>query len=221
MRHYKGLTMSLGLRSQHRFLLLMSLAALGTAQGNPPSNQELLRNLRHGGYVILMRHASSPRDPPNAAAAKAANTHLERKLDEAGQASARAMGEALRRLRIPIGGVFASPTYRALETIQFAQLGHATTFPELGDGGQSMTADKTGSRALWLKAKVAERPSAAKNTIIVTHFPNIMEAYPQDIGGLSDGEAMILRPDGKGSATVVARVKIGDWAQLDKPGDGV
>lgn len=200
---------------RHGVLLLsLVVAVVSVTQGDSLSKQDLLADLRHGGYVILMRHASSPREPPGAATANADNPHLERQLDEEGQTSARAMGDALRQLDIPIGDVFSSPTYRALETIKLAKFGQAKTYSELGDAGQSMTPDKTGSRAQWLKAKVAERPATGKNTLIVTHFPNIMEAYPQDVGGLADGEALILHPDGKGSATTVARVKIADWAHL-------
>jgi phosphohistidine phosphatase SixA len=164
-----------------------------------------------------MRHASSPREPPDPTAANADNGQLERQLDEAGRSSARNMGEALHRLQIPIGAVLSSPTYRALETIKFAQLGPPTTLPQLGDSGQSMMADKTGARGAWLKAKSAESPAPGRNTIIVTHFPNIMEAYPQDIAGLADGEALILHPDGRGGAQVVARVKIEEWSHLETP----
>jgi len=199
-----------------RPILLLSLiaASAASAQDAPLSKQALLADLRHGGYVILMRHASSPHDPPDASAAHSDNHRLERQLDAAGERSARSMGDALQRFHIPIGDVLSSPTYRALETIQFAQIGPAKTYPELGDGGQSMTPDKSGSRAQWLKAKVAERPIAGKNILIVTHFPNIVEAYPQDIGGFADGESLILHPDGTGTATVVARVKIDEWAHL-------
>ena len=77
-----------------------------------------------------------------------------------------------------------------------------------------MMADKTGTRGAWLKAKAAESPAPGRNTIIVTHFPNIMEAYPQDVAGLADGEALILHPDGRGGTQVVARVKIDKWAAL-------
>jgi hypothetical protein len=63
-------------------------------------------------------------------------------------------------------------------------------------------------------AKAAEPPALGKNTIIVTHYPNIAEAYPQEANGLVDGEALILHPDGQGGAPVVARVKIDEWAGL-------
>jgi len=171
--------------------------------------------LRTGGYVILMRHANSPRTPPEPSQTNTDNTLHERQLDEMGRSTARAMGEALHRLRIPIGQVLSSPTYRALETVRLAQLGQPTTFPQLGDSGQSMMADTGGARAAWLKSEATKTPAPGQNTIIVTHFPNILEAYPQGAEGLADGEALILRPDGHGHAPIIARVKIEDWARLE------
>jgi hypothetical protein len=50
-----------------------------------------------------------------------------------------------------IGQVLSSPTYRALETIKFAQLGKPTKYPQLGDDGQSMIVDKSGARGAWLR----------------------------------------------------------------------
>ena len=195
-------------------LLWLTLITIDLAQGDSLAGKELIAALRSGEYVILMRHASSPRNPPEAAQADVENVQRERQLDEEGRASARAMGEALRRLQIPIGEVLSSPTYRALQTIKLAKFGQPRIFEELGDGGQSMRADKSGARASWLKAKVSALPGPHENTLIVTHFPNISEAYPQDAVGLADGEALILHPDGRGGATIVARVKIDEWAGL-------
>jgi phosphohistidine phosphatase SixA len=196
-------------------LLWPLLMTINSAHGESLTGKDLIAALREGGYVILMRHASSPHDPPNGAHAEVDNVQHERQLDEGGRTSARDMGEALRRFRIPIGKVLSSPTYRALETIKLAQFGPATIFVELGDGGQSMLADKSGARAAWLKAKSAEPPMTGRNTIIVTHFPNITEAFPRDAVGLADGEALIIHPDGGGSARVVALVKIDEWSHLD------
>jgi broad specificity phosphatase PhoE len=122
------------------------------------------------------------------------------------------MGKALRELKIPIGIVYSSPTYRALETVRLAQFGKATAVPELGDGGRSMQIS-TEAQAEWLRKKVTEFP-AGTNTILVTHFPNVNRAFPQWSGGLADGEALILGPDGKGGASLVARVKIEEWPRL-------
>jgi phosphohistidine phosphatase SixA len=161
-----------------------------------------------------MRHASSPRAAPDPAHANVDNVQHERQLDDQGRASARAMGEAMRHLQIPIGQVLSSPTYRALETVRLAQLGQPKTYSQLGDGGQSMQADPTGTRAAWLRAKVAEKPVAGTNTIIVTHFPNVNEAFAKEAEGLADGEALVFRPDGQGGAPVIARIKIEEWPQL-------
>lgn len=193
------------------------LMFFNSAYGESFAGKELIAALRSGGYVILMRHASSPRSLPDAGQADVENVNHERQLDEAGRASARAMGEALRSLHIPIGDVLSSPTYRALQTIKLAQLGPPATFQELGDGGQSMQADKTGARANWLKAKSSAPPRPRENTLIVTHYPNIIEAYPE-ANGLADGEALVLHPDGRGGSSIVARVKIEEWATLTNTG---
>lgn len=198
-------------------VLLSLLAALGPAQGQSLSGKAIVAALHTGGYVLVLRHASAPRTPPAPAQADADNAQHERQLDDQGRASARAMGEAMRRLRIPIGQVLSSPTYRALETVRLAQLGQPTTYSQLGDGGQSMQADSTGTRAAWLRAKVAESPTAGTNTIIVTHFPNVNEAFPKDAAGLADGEALVFRPDGHGGALVIGRITIEEWPQFAAP----
>ena len=195
--------------------LTLTVLSIGVSHSDSFAGQSLAAAMRTGGYVIVMRHASSPPIPPDASAANTDNSNLERQLDEAGRSSAVVLGEALRQLGIPIGQVLSSPTYRALETIKFAQLGPATLIPQLGDAGQSMVSDKSGARGAWLRAKTAEPPASGKNTFIVTHAPNIMEAYPQETAGLADGEALILHPDGHGAAAFVARVKINEWARLN------
>ena len=176
------------------------------------SGAALVNALRQGGYVIVMRHASSPRQIPDKQTANTDNVNLERQLDEPGRASAVAMGNAVRDLKIPITSLSTSPTYRALETVRLAKLPRPTPAPELGDGGQSMQA--VGSTpAAWLQKKVTEFPQGAI-TLLVTHMPNIAAAFPALATGVADGEALVFGPDGKGGATLVARVKIEDWPRL-------
>ena len=100
------------------------------------SGTALVNALRRGGYVIVMRHASSPATPPDKEHANPDNLKLERQLDEAGRAGATAMGNALRGMKIPIGSVLTSPAYRALETVKFAGLRDSRPVEQLGDGGQ-------------------------------------------------------------------------------------
>jgi len=161
-----------------------------------------------------MRHASSPGARPDAAQTDPDNPRHERQLDEAGRASARAMGEAFRRLRIPIGAVLSSPAYRALETVRLAALGPAQPDEQLGDAGHGPT-DAGGARGAWLRGKVTQAPKAGTNTLIVTHAPNIRAAYPIESSDLTEGEALIFRPDGYGGGSFIAHVRIEDWPRLD------
>jgi phosphohistidine phosphatase SixA len=186
--------------------LLAALLAT-TASAQQLQGDALLKALRQGGYVIVMRHASSPREVPDKATANPDNVKPERQLDQEGRASATAMGKALRDLKIPIGTVFSSPTYRALETVRYAQLGKAQPIPELGDNGKSMSGG-TEAQATWLRKKVTELPKGT-NTVIVTHMPNMSKAFPESTSGLEDGEALIF-----GASGVVARVKIENWSKL-------
>jgi phosphohistidine phosphatase SixA len=183
-----------------------------SAQAPTLSGAALISALQKGGYVIVMRHASSPRDLPTKQTANPDNVKLERQLDESGRGGATSMGDALRRLKIPIGAVLTSPTYRALETARLARLGNPKTAEELGDGGQSMQGS-TDAQAVWLQKKVTDLP-AGNNTVLVTHSPNIARAFPSVASDVSEGEALVFGADGKGGAALVGRIKIDEWPRL-------
>lgn len=185
------------------------ILSAGAAPAQALSGAALVKVLQRGGYVIVMRHASSPNEAPGQKTANADNVKLERQLDETGRTTATAMGKALRELKIPLGDVLTSPTYRALETVRYAQLGGPHPYPELGDNGRSMQGG-TEAQAAWLRNRVTQFPSGA-NTILVTHLPNIKDAFPQFAAGLADGEALVFGSDGKGGAALVARIKIEEW----------
>src|SRR5262252_3608051 len=151
--------------------IVFALAAIAGASGAQTSEgKALAQALRRGGYVIAMRHASSPREAPDRQTANPDNLQRERQLDQTGRATAIAMGKAIRDLKIPIGEVLSSPTYRALETIRLAQFGKPETFVELGDGGQNMRPAGE-SQSDWLRRRVVQFPQGT-NTLIVTHLPN-------------------------------------------------
>jgi len=200
----------------HQTILLTMLIGIAgivmPASTQNLSGEALVNALRLGGYVLVMRHASSPTAAPDKQGAQPDNVNLERQLDERGRATAIAMGKALRVLGIPVGDVFTSPTYRARETVRLAELPKPQLQDELGDAGQSMRG-VSNTQSDWLKNKVAQLPRTT-NTILVTHLPNITAAFPQWAAGLSDGETLVVGSDGKGGVTLVARVKIEQWPSL-------
>ncbi len=188
------------------FGVLLTAPSLILAQ---PSDADLVEALQRGGHVILMRHAASPHDAPDAATANADNPNRERQLDQEGRETAKAMGEALRRLEIPVGPVLSSPTYRALETARYLDLGEPHPQPELGNDPKGMRGG-TEAQAAWLRGRVKEFDSET-NILLITHMPNIRDAFPEDAAGLADGEALVFGPDGSGGARLVRRVKIDQW----------
>ena len=194
-------------RAAQLLAVFMLLVMARPASAQMLAGEGLIKALGQGGYVIVIRHASSPREVPTKQTADAGNVKLERQLDEAGRAGSVAMGRALRDLKIPVGEVLTSPTYRALETVRLAQLANPRAQTELGDGGQSMqgVAD---TQAGWLRKRVTHLP-AGSNTIIVTHMPNISRAFPA-WGAVEDGEAVIVGSGGR----VVGRIKIDEWPRL-------
>jgi phosphohistidine phosphatase SixA len=169
----------------------------------------LIEALREGGHVIVMRHARSPEEPPAPAAAQADNTKGERQLDAQGRADATAMGDALRRLGIPIGEAGSSPTYRALETARLMGLSTVTPYEELSNEGMR---DSSAEYGAWLMSEVL-LPPATGNRLLITHQPNIRAAFP-DIEDVEDGEALIFAPDGGAAPVLRARIKIGEWPAL-------
>ena len=90
--------------------LALACALMTTVAAQELSGRALVEALKRGGYVLVMRHASSPRETPDAKIANPDNTTRERQLDETGRTTATAMGAALKQLAIPIGQVFTSPT---------------------------------------------------------------------------------------------------------------
>ncbi len=186
-----------------------SLLFLPAARGEDLPGAALVRLLQQGGYVIVMRHARSPDTPPTADKADPENPGHQRQLDETGEETARAMGAAFKALHIPVGEVWSSPTYRALQTVQLADLPRPQTATEIGDG---TTTPADG--AAWLQAKVTQPPQPGTDTVIITHYPNITAALGKAADAPSDGEAIVFHPGETEPAAVVGRIKIEDWPKL-------
>lgn len=198
--------------SKRALLSALALCCGSLASGQPSSGAALVEALRHGGYVLVMRHAHAPEAPPSAAEADPANRNRERQLDAAGRSAALAMGSALRKLHLPIGTVWSSPTYRARETARLAGLPKPGIASELGDSGHSMQA-ATNDQAHWLETLANRQPRAGTNTVIVTQYPNIKAAFGDEAANMGDGEALVLRP-ANGAPRLVGRITIDQWPQL-------
>lgn len=195
------------------FAVLGFLLAGAAAPPVDGARVALVAALRQGGNVLVIRHANSPAALPDEKTADPENAKRERQLDAAGRESAVAMGRALRTLGIPVGEVLVSPAYRTRQTAQLAQLANPKLRDELAFEGEAMTELVTPAQSAWLKARSVDLPRGT-NTFIITHSPNLAQAFPEIAPALAAGEAAVFGSDGRGGSRLLGRIRIEEWPAL-------
>ena len=197
-------------------LLCVLLGLLpGAANSQPAAAQaDAINALRQGGHVIVFRHGATHADQADTDPLNLANIAKQRQLNDAGRALAKSIGESMRKLRIPVGLVRTSMFQRAVDTGTLLGFGDAKTTADLTEGGLVVTPIENNRRADAFRKLVAETPADGTNTVIVSHKPNIMDAFGKDWFDVREGEASIFQPDGKGGYKPIARILAGDWSKL-------
>lgn len=200
-----------------RSLLLPALLLLAApAWPQALSEAQLVEALRGGGYVIVFRHGATrsdqaDTDPLNVD--RPGNEAKQRMLNDKGRATARAWNEAFRKMSIPVGKVYSSKFYRAQETAKLGFGAPVATF-DVTEGGLVVTPDENNRRTAALRKMAATAPDAGTNTIVVSHKPNVVDAFGKDWFDVKEGEASIFQPDGQGGFRVVGRVLAEQWSEL-------
>lgn len=197
---------------------LLLLAAPAAAQGNSSpepghalEGAALVRALRGGGYTLYFRHTATDFSQHDRAMTGYAECATQRNLSDAGRAQARAIGEAIRALGLPVGEVIASPFCRTMET---GRLMFGRAEPSTAVRGYEGTSPANADYAR-LVALLASPPAPGTLRMITSHGnPFRAVAGPPHLG---EGEAAVLKPAGAGFV-VVARIRPGDWAGLAESG---
>ena len=183
-----------------------------TAWAQGASVDDILTKLRAGGHVIVVRHGATHADQADTDPLNLDNVAKQRQLNDKGRADARAMGEALKRAGIPIGRVYSSRFQRAVETARLIAGKEPEATNDVTEGGQVVSPNENARRMQALRAMAGRVPEAATNTLIVTHKPNILDAFGKDWFEVREAETSIFKPDGSGGYALVGRVQIGQWA---------
>lgn len=203
--------------SSIRVALVCAMLGLlpAAGRGQPASSQaEWINDLRQGGYVIVLRHGATVSDKTGTDSMSRPNASAQRQLNEQGREQARSIGESLRKLKIPVGLVLTSTIQRAVDTGRLLGFGDVTPTPDLAESGHGDSPDETNRRAQAFRKLVAVRPPADNNVVIVTHKPNIVDAFGKDWLNVSEGEASVFEPDGTGGYRLIARVQASEWSRL-------
>jgi phosphohistidine phosphatase SixA len=196
-------------------LILTLVVGSAWAQSSPPVGA-ILTLLRGGGYVVVFRHGATHADQADTDPLNLDNVAKQRQLNDKGRADAKAVGDAFKAAGVPIGKSISSRFYRAVETAKLIGGKDPEPTPDMTEGGLVVTPNENNRRAQALRAIAAATPAAGTNTLVVTHKPNILDAFGKDWFEIKEGEASIFKPDGKGAYTLIARVPIDQWATAKK-----
>jgi phosphohistidine phosphatase SixA len=196
-------------------LTMVALASLGGgAEAQVKiSDADLIKSLRAGGYAIIMRHAAADPDKADAAPLNFKNIRTQQPLTEQGKAAARAFGDWLRIVGIPVGEVLTSRFNRAYQTAVLAGFAGARPSTELTEGSLVVSPNEQRRRASALKQLAAAPIPPGSNRLLITHRANMAQAFGKEWFEVKEGEASIFKV-ANGSYSLVTRLQIEDWGRL-------
>ena len=197
-----------------QFVRLAVLLALLWAPAALAQSPAWIAALQQGGHVIVLRHGATYPDQADTNPLDPKDTAHQRQLNDSGRALAKSMGEALHKLKVPVGKVRTSLFQRAVDTGTLLGFGEVSSTADIAEGGLVVSPNENNRRTAALRTLAATPPTQGTNTILVTHKPNIMDAFGKDWFDVREGEASIFLPDGKGGYALVARVQAAEWARL-------
>jgi len=193
------------------FLALLSLPASGQSA---PSQSEWMQTLRDGGYASMFRHGATYQDQADTDPLNPNNVLKQRQLNDEGRALAKSIGESLHKLRIPVGQVHTSLFQRAMDTGALMGFGDIKVSADFTEGGLVVTPIENNRRTAALRKMAGTMPPPGTNVIVITHKPNIVDAFGKDWFDVREGEASVFKPDGNGGYKPIVRIQAGDWSKL-------
>jgi broad specificity phosphatase PhoE len=193
--------------------LLLGVPFGAAAQAPKPELAALAIELQRGGHVIVVRHGATHANQADLAPLQPEGPGAQRQLNDKGREAAKAFGAALKAIGVPLGKTYTSRFNRAFETAVLAGRADAEKSIDITEGGLVVSPIENARRAAALKKLVETPPAAGTTIMVVTHKPNIMDAFGKDWFEVREGEATIFRPQA-GGTVLVARVLIEEWPAI-------
>ena len=194
-------------------LSVMLAVAGSTAPAVAAGDEQIAQALRAGGLVILVRHGATFPDHADTDPLNFDNIAAQRNLNDKGKMLAKQFGDALRQAGVPVGKVYTSKYNRGYETAVLAGFKDVEKTADLTEGGLVVSPNENNRRAEALRKMLTTAPKPGTNTILITHYPNIIAALGKDWFDVKEGEGSIFRPE-NGSYTLVARLQMEDWPRI-------
>lgn len=188
------------------FVFTLALAAAlvsGSAAGAQP---DIWNQLRQGGHVLLIRHGAvdnlSRSTSPDADFEGCEGQY---NLTDEGLEQAKHLGNVMRKRKIPIGGVLASPLCRTRDTARIA-FGAFRTWPLLETLPESDLEDR--QQRIEAVNRVIADHKGRENLVLITHQPNI-DALTLEV--VEPSTIVVVKPDGKGGFKVLRKLSPKEW----------
>jgi phosphohistidine phosphatase SixA len=165
-------------------------------------------------HVIVFRHGATYPDQADTDPLNVQNIQQQRQLSEQGRAVAKSIGDSIRLLKIPVSEVRTSASKRAADTGALMGFGDPKMTLDLTEGGLVVSPNENNRRAKALRDIAATAPAAGSNSVVVTHKPNLMDAFGKEWFDIREAEASIFKPEATGGSRLIARVRAEEWGKL-------
>ena len=182
--------------------------AAGAAENADPA---LARALQQGGLVLVFRHAATDFSKPDQDPVVLSDCRTQRNLSVQGRADARTIGRGVRRLKLRIGRVLASPFCRTKETARLA-------FSRFRISAALLNTIVAEHDARWrrqvrsARRLLGTKPAPGTLTVLVTHGSVVGDTTGHT---LEEGEMLIFRPLGSSRFRLLGRVLPREWRTLN------
>ncbi len=189
------------------FAGITCLSFSAIAQESTMEPQKLAALLREGGYVLLVRHAAGDSSQQDSPTVLLNDCSTQRNLSRQGRIDARAIGQGIDMLQIPVDRVLSSPYCRAMDTgrFGFARVDRSNELNYVKDTAE----DKRKGSAL-LTPLLSAAPTPGSNTVLISHSTNIQAT----IGFVpAEGEMVIFKPEGNGYKQL-GRIRVQQWSEI-------
>jgi phosphohistidine phosphatase SixA len=162
------------------------------------------------GLVLVLRHAATDFSKPDQDPVDLMNCRTQRNLSPQGRADARAIGRGVRRLKLRIGAVLASPFCRTRETARLA-FGRVTVNRALLNTVDAVHDIRWRRQIRDARRMLGKSPARGRLTVLVTHGSVVGDATGLT---LEEGETLVFRPLGDSRSRLVGRILPRQWATL-------
>jgi phosphohistidine phosphatase SixA len=191
-------------------LAAFAAALVALAPSASAADPALAKSLQRGGYVLVIRHATTNFAKPDQDPVVLSRCATQRNLNAQGRADARAIGRHARRLGLKVGRVLTSPFCRTKQTAKLA-------FGRFTVSGALLNTVVAEHDARWrAQIRAARRlfgtkPAPGTLTVLVTHGSVVLDTSGQ---ALEEGETLVFRPLGSSRFRLVGRVLPSEWRML-------